>query len=81
MRRTTADGLFGADQQKVEYYFGNLDERRMVWSVGRDIVLSPKQDGEPVNALAKAYVEIDGKVHPESTGWVRKLTFRERKAL
>jgi hypothetical protein len=81
MRRTTADGLFGADRQKVEYYFGNLDERRMVWSVGRDIVLSPKQDGEPVNALAKAYVEIDGKVHPESTGWVRKLTFRERKAL
>jgi len=81
MRRTTADGKFGADPQKVEYYFGNLDERRMVWSIGRDLILSPKQAGEPVNALAKAYVEIDGKVHPESTGWVRKLTYRERKAL
>jgi transglutaminase-like putative cysteine protease len=81
MRRTTADGLFGPDPAKVEYYFGNLDERRMVWSIGRDIVLSPKQDGDPVNAMAKAYVEIDGKAHPEGTGWVRKLTYRERKAL
>lgn len=80
MRRTTADGTFGVDPAKVEYYFGNLDERRMVWSLGRDLLLSPRQDGEPVNALAKAYVEIDGKPHPEGTGWVRKLTYRERKA-
>jgi transglutaminase-like putative cysteine protease len=79
MRRTTADGLFGADPAKVEYYFGNLDERRMVWSIGRDLTLSPKQDGEPVNAMAKAYVEVDGKMHPEGTGWVRKLTYRERR--
>jgi hypothetical protein len=71
MRRTTADGTFGADPAKVEYYFGNLDERRMVWSIGRDLILSPKQDAEAVNALPKAYVEIDGKVHPEGTGWVR----------
>lgn len=79
MRRTTADGLFGVDPAKVDYYFGNMDERRMVWSIGRDLTLSPKQDGEPVNAMAKAYVEIDGKVHPEGAGWVRKLTYRERK--
>jgi transglutaminase-like putative cysteine protease len=81
MRRTTADGMFGADPVKVDYYFGNMDERRIVWSIGRDLILSPKQDGDPVNAMAKAYVEIDGKVHPEGpTGWVRKLTYRERKA-
>jgi transglutaminase-like putative cysteine protease len=78
MRRTTADGTFGVDPAKVEYYFGNLDERRMVWSIGRDLILSPKQDGEPVNALPKAYVEIDGKVSPEGTGWVRKLTYSEK---
>jgi transglutaminase-like putative cysteine protease len=79
MRRTTADGMFGVDPAKVDYYFGNMDERRMVWSIGRDVILSPKQDGEPVNAMAKAYVEIDGKVHPEgASGWVRKLTYRER---
>ena len=80
MRRTTADGMFGADPAKVEYYFGNLDERRIVWSIGRDLILSPKQDGEPINAMAKAHVEVDGTVHPEGTGWVRKLTYRERKA-
>ncbi|HXH08723.1 MAG TPA: transglutaminase domain-containing protein [Alphaproteobacteria bacterium] len=81
MRRTTADGVFGPDPAKVEYYFGNLDERRMVWSIGRDLILSPKQDGDPVNAMAKAYVEIDGKPHPEGTGWVRKLTYRQRQAM
>ena len=78
VRRTTADGTYGSDPERVNYYFGNLDERRVTWSIGRDLILSPRQDGEPVNALAKAYVEIDGKAHPETKGWVRKLTFRER---
>jgi len=80
MRRTTSDGMFGADPAKVEYYFGNLDERRIVWSMGRDLILNPKQDGEAVNAIPKAYVEIDGKVHPDGAGWVRKLTYRERRS-
>ncbi|MGH7473812.1 MAG: hypothetical protein ACREJW_07700, partial [Candidatus Methylomirabilales bacterium] len=73
----TADGTFGFDPARVNYYFGNLDERRVVWSRNRDLIMSPKQDGEPVNALPKAYVEVDGKEHPEKTGWVRKLTYRE----
>jgi transglutaminase-like putative cysteine protease len=77
VKLTTADGTFGNDPARVDYYFGNLDERRVVWSRNRDLTMSPKQDGEPVNALPKAYVEIDGKVHPEGTGWVRKLTYRE----
>lgn len=78
VRRTTADGTYGSDLERVNYYFGNLDERRVTWSIGRDLILSPRQDGDPVNALPKAYVEIDGKSHPETKGWVRKLTFRER---
>ncbi len=73
---TTADGCQGNDQAKVNYYFGNLDERRIVWSVGRDLMLNPKQDSGPVNALAKAHIEIDGKVHKD---WSRKLTFKEPK--
>jgi transglutaminase-like putative cysteine protease len=77
VRLTAADGTFGNDPAKVEYYFGNLDERRVVWSRNRDLLLSPRQEGEPVNALPKAYVEIDGKAHPEGAGWVRKLTYRE----
>jgi len=77
LKLTVADGVFGNDPAKVNYYFGNLDERRVVWSRNRDLTMSPRQDGEPVNALPKAYVEIDGKAHPEGAGWARKLTYRE----
>jgi transglutaminase-like putative cysteine protease len=79
VRLTTGDGYHGPDKTKVDYYFGNIDERRVTWSRGRDLVLKPKPDAGLVNALAKGYVEVDGKVHPEKTGWIRKLTFRERK--
>lgn len=78
VRLTTPDGTFGADPAKVSYFFGNLDERRVVWSHNRDLTMDPKQDGDPVNALPKAYIEVDGKVLPETTGWVRKLTYKER---
>ena len=77
IRLTTADGSYGPNLGKVNYYFGNLDERRVVWSRNRDLVFNPRQDGEPVNALPKAYVEVDGKEVPEGKGWVRKLTFRQ----
>jgi hypothetical protein len=77
IKLTTADGTFGNDPARVAYYFGNLDERRVVWSRNRDLVMTPRQDSEPVNALPKAHVEIDGKVHPEGSGWVRKLAYRE----
>lgn len=78
VRRTTGDGYRGKESAKIDYYFGNLDERRVTWSVGRDLTLTPKQDGGPVNALAKAYVEVDGVAHPDKEGWVRTLTYRER---
>lgn len=58
---TTAAGMKGADQFMVDYYFGNLDERRVTWSRGRDLVLSPRNAAGPVNALPKAHVEVDGK--------------------
>jgi transglutaminase-like putative cysteine protease len=83
VRLTTADGYKGGDKAKVDYYFGSIDERRVTWSRGRDLTLNPKQDGGPVNALAKAYVEVDGKPTGERTGetvnWSRKLTFTEKK--
>jgi transglutaminase-like putative cysteine protease len=83
VRLTTADGYKGGDPAKVEYYFGNIDERRVVWSRGRDLAMNPKQDDGPVNALAKAYIEIDGKSVGEKAGdvlnWSRKLTFTEKK--
>jgi transglutaminase-like putative cysteine protease len=60
------------DRAQQEYYFGNLEPRRLTWSYGRDLVLAPKQDGPPVNAMHKVYVEIDGKPH---TAWDRKFTY------
>ena len=44
-----------------EYYFGNLTADRVTFSVGRDIVLVPKQDGPPLNFFIYPYVEVDGK--------------------
>jgi len=71
---TTSTGYHGPDMKKVEYYFGNLDERRVVWSIGRDLTMQPPQEDGPVNSLPKAYVEIDGK---QSSDWTRQLTYKE----
>lgn len=79
VRLTTGDGYHGGDPAKVDYYFGNIDERRVTWSRNRDLTLSPKQAGGPVNALPKAYVEVDGKIGAEKEVWTRKLTFKEKK--
>jgi hypothetical protein len=81
VQRTTPAGYFGKDTRQVDYYFGNLDERRVTWSIGRDLKLTPAQAAGPVNAIAKAYVEIDGQVAKEgaANNWVRKLTYVEVK--
>jgi hypothetical protein len=46
---------------------------------GRDLILSPRQDGGPVSSMAKAYVEVDGQSVPDGKGWTRTLTFVEKK--
>jgi transglutaminase-like putative cysteine protease len=78
VRRTTATGYDGPDPKAVEYYFGNLEPRRVTWSRGRDLQLQPPPATGPVNAMTKAYIEVDGKELPASQ-WSRKLTFREIK--
>lgn len=77
--RTTPDGYEGPDPQRVQYYFGNLEPRRVTFSRGRDLRLEPPQAAGPLNALAKAYVEVDGRPLEEGSGWTRKLTYRERR--
>jgi transglutaminase-like putative cysteine protease len=44
-----------------EYFFGHQDENRVQMTVGRDLTLSPKQDGEPLNYFVYPYVEVNGK--------------------
>lgn len=71
---TTSTGYHGVAKEKVDYYFGNLDERRVVWSVGRDLMMQPPQEDGPINSLPKMYVEVDGK---QSSDWTRQLTYKE----
>ena len=46
-----------------EYYFGSLTEDRVQFSIGRDLVLTPKTAAETVNYLAYPYAEVNGKQH------------------
>jgi hypothetical protein len=52
------------DPSMKDYYFGRLTENRVTFSVGRDLVLTPKQAGEPLNFFVHPYVEVDGKPWP-----------------
>ncbi|WP_321868302.1 transglutaminase-like domain-containing protein [Paraburkholderia tropica] len=74
VERTTATGYHGLDKSKIDYYFGNLDDRRFSWSTGRDLMMQPPQQDGPVNSLATLYVEVDGERY---TGWTRKLTYTQ----
>jgi transglutaminase-like putative cysteine protease len=46
---------------KREYFFGNVDASRVQLTVGRDITLMPRQEGQPLNYFVYPYVEVDGK--------------------
>ncbi|HEY4592353.1 MAG TPA: transglutaminase-like domain-containing protein, partial [Thermoanaerobaculia bacterium] len=46
---------------KRDYFFGALDETRVQFSIGRDLVLAPPQAGAPLNYFVYPYVEVDGK--------------------
>jgi len=73
---TVAAGYRGPDPERVEYYFGNLDARRVTWHRGRDLELDPPPAAGRINALPKAHVEVDG---VPQTGWTRMLTFVEHR--
>lgn len=61
---------------KKDFYFGGLDERRVLFNEGRDLDLSPKQEGGRINLVIGAYVEVDGKAYTE---WSRNMKFTEIK--
>jgi hypothetical protein len=49
------------------------DDRRAVWSAGRDLMMQLPQDDGPVNSFPKMYVEVNGK---QSTDWTREFTYK-----
>jgi transglutaminase-like putative cysteine protease len=46
------------------YFFGAHDVNRVQFSMGRDLRLSPTQDGTPLNYFVYPYVEVAGKEYP-----------------
>jgi transglutaminase-like putative cysteine protease len=53
------------DPSLRDYYFGNLTEDRVAFSIGRDIDLVPRQAGPPLNCFVHPYAEVDGKPLPK----------------
>ena len=49
------------DASKKAYFFGAHDANRMQFAMGRDLVLNPRQAGEPLNYFVYPYVEVNGK--------------------
>ena len=45
----------------VEYFFGAIEENRIAYQTGRDLVLNPAQKGEKMNYFMYPYAEADGK--------------------
>jgi transglutaminase-like putative cysteine protease len=46
--------------EKRDYFFGSHDVNRVQFTMGRDLKLSPSQDGKPLNYFVYPYVEVDG---------------------
>jgi hypothetical protein len=63
--------------QKHDYFFGSVDANRVQFSVGRDLTLNPRQDGDPLNYFIYPYVEVDGK---PLEGIGKKFTYQEAAA-
>jgi transglutaminase-like putative cysteine protease len=47
--------------EKKDYFFGGHDENRVQLSMGRDIILRPRQKGDALNYFVYPYAEADGK--------------------
>ena len=47
--------------RKKDDYFGKLPSNRIQFTIGRDIILNPPQQGAPLNYFIYPYAEIDGK--------------------
>jgi transglutaminase-like putative cysteine protease len=50
--------------EKRDYSFGSHDVNRVQFSMGRDLRLTPAQEGKPLNYFVYPYVEVDGQEYP-----------------
>ena len=64
-------------KQKQDYFFGSVDANRVQLSTGRDVMLSPRQDGPALNYFVYPYVEVDGKPYEKLD---KQFSFEELKS-
>ena len=60
---------------KREYFFGAHDENRVEFSRGRDVVLTPRQQSDPLNYFIYPYAEVDGQKY---TAFDTTYSYRDR---
>jgi transglutaminase-like putative cysteine protease len=64
------------DDQKTkeyrEYFWGAWDAYRVKLATGRDVILTPAQNGQPLNTFGYPYAELDGK----PLDWLDPATFK-----
>ena len=59
----------GRFAERREYFFGAHTPKRVTLSTGRDLVLEPRQAGEPLNYFLDPYAEADGKPVKTEKSW------------
>ena len=64
-------------KEKGDYFFGSVDANRVQLSTGRDLALSPKQDGPALNYFVYPYIEVDGKMYEKLD---KRFSFEEVKS-
>jgi Transglutaminase-like superfamily len=61
-------------KEKKEYFFGGIDVNRVMFTMGRDIQLTPPQKGDLLNYSVYPYAELDGKTFG---GLTQEYSFRD----
>jgi len=64
-------------KEKQDYFFGSIDANRVQFSTGRDVTLSPRQDGPALNYFVYPYIEVDGKPYDKID---KQFSFEEMKS-
>ena len=63
-----------------EFFWGGIDQYRVVLATGRDLALNPLQTGAPLNTFGYPYAEVGGKVIDfyAPNNFVYKYSFKEK---
>ena len=63
------------DPARRDYFFGAHDENRVELSRGRDLLLVPRQRGQPLNFFVLPYAEVEGE---PLSGVTTQIRYRDR---